>query len=185
MPGKDGEFQSRAQELERLLQSVEQIADPRLRQETTEIVQALLQLHGEALARMLNVAANADADLPSKLADDSLVGGVLLIHGLHPLDLETRVRRALEKVKPYLASHGGHVELLSVNAEGHVHLRLDGSCHGCPSSRVTLQNSIEQEIYTAAPDVVAIEVDGLVEEAQPSSFVPVAINGSAMPAAAS
>lgn len=190
MPGKDGEFQSRAQELETLLQSVEQITDPRLRRQVTDIVQSLLQLHGDALARMLHVAADADADLPRKLADDSLVGGVLLIHGLHPLDLETRVRRALDKVKPYLASHGGHVELISVSSAGQVQLRLDGSCHGCPSSRVTLQNSIEQEIYAAAPDVVSIAVDGLVEEPQPqpAGFVPrdnLAINGSAMSAAAS
>ena len=73
------------------------------------------------------------------------MGGLLLLHGLHPLDLEARVRQALDKVRPYLRSHGGNVELLGVD-EGVVRLRLEGSCHGCPSSAATMRQTIEEAI---------------------------------------
>jgi Fe-S cluster biogenesis protein NfuA/nitrite reductase/ring-hydroxylating ferredoxin subunit len=101
---------------------------------------------------------------------------LLILHGLHPFDLETRVRQALDKVRPYLGSHGGNVELLGVTAEGVVRLRLAGSCHGCPSSQVTLKYAIEEEIYKAAPDLTAIQVEGAVDNqpVRPPDFVPVA-----------
>jgi Fe-S cluster biogenesis protein NfuA len=82
---------------------------------------------------------------------------------LHPLDLETRVRGALESVKPRLGQHGGSVELIGVTPEGGIKLRLEGNCHGCPSSRVTLKSSIEEAIYAAAPDVTGMEVEGAVD----------------------
>jgi Fe-S cluster biogenesis protein NfuA/nitrite reductase/ring-hydroxylating ferredoxin subunit len=70
------------------------------------------------------------------------------------------VRGALEKCRPYLASHGGNVELVSLEEPGVVRLRMQGSCHGCPSSAVTLKLAIEQAIHEAAPDVTAILVEG-------------------------
>ena len=82
-----------------------------------------------------------------------------MLHGLHPLNVETRIARALDRVRPYLGSHGGDVKLLGVN-EGVVHLRLEGSCHGCPSSTVTMKLAIEKAIEEAAPEVVRIEVEG-------------------------
>jgi Fe-S cluster biogenesis protein NfuA/nitrite reductase/ring-hydroxylating ferredoxin subunit len=87
---------------------------------------------------------------------------VLLLYDLHPVDLETRVRGALEKSRPYLKSHGGNVELAAVE-DTVVRLRMQGSCSGCPSSAVTLKLAIEQAIYEAAPDVSAILVDGQAE----------------------
>ena len=50
-----------------------------------------------------------------QLTGDELVASVLLLHGLHPVDLETRVRGALEKTRPYLKSHGGNVELVGID----------------------------------------------------------------------
>ena len=85
-----------------------------------------------------------------KFGGDELVSNLLLLYGLHPLPLETRVFQALEKVKPQLASHGGDVELLEIS-EGVVRLRLHGSCNGCPSSAETLKLAIEAAIYAAAP----------------------------------
>ena len=91
------------------------------------------------------------------------------------------MQQALEKVRPYLFSHGGNVELLEVTDEGAVSLRLEGSCHGCPSSQITLKYSIEEAIYAAAPDVTAIHVQGTVENqpvaqqpARSASFIPMA-----------
>jgi Fe-S cluster biogenesis protein NfuA len=83
----------------------------------------------------------------------------MLLHGLHPEGLARRVERALEGVRPLLGSHGGDVELLDVDeAVGAVHLRLLGSCDGCPSSASTLQGAVEAAVIAAAPEVVLIEV---------------------------
>ncbi len=60
-----------------------------------------------------------------------MVASMLLLHGLHPDDIETRVRRGIEKVRPYLQSHGGDVELASVR-DGIVRLVLRGSLRQLP-----------------------------------------------------
>ena len=96
--------------------------------------------------------------MATELASDDLVASLLLVHGLHPHDVTTRVHRALEGVRPYLASHDGDVELLAVTGDGAVHLRLLGSCEGCPSSSVTMELAVKDAIAAAAPEVTSIEV---------------------------
>src|SRR5579863_7200154 len=126
-----------------------------------ELLSTVLDLHGEALSRMLDVLGprgDAAADrLLERIAGDDLIKGVLLLHGLHPMDLRTRVEAALESVRPYMRSHGGGVELIGV-AGDIVRIRLEGHCQGCPSSMVTLKLAVEKAIYEAAPDVADIEV---------------------------
>ena len=87
-----------------------------------------------------------------------------MLGGLHPDDVDTRVQRALDQVRPYLGSHAGGVSLSGVDADGVVHLRLEGSCDGCPSSALTVKSAIEDAILVAAPDVVAVEAEGMVDE---------------------
>jgi Fe-S cluster biogenesis protein NfuA/nitrite reductase/ring-hydroxylating ferredoxin subunit len=129
------------------------------------LAQALLELYGEGLERVVDaVAAHDDGRMAAALASDELVAHLLLLHGLHPQPLEERVREALAEVRPYLESHGGDVELLGIEA-GVVRLRMEGSCSGCPSSRVTLKLAIEEAILKSAPDVEAIEADGAAEPA--------------------
>ena len=100
----------------------------------------------------------SDDDVERLVADD-LVGSLLILHGLHPLDLEARVVAALDSVRPYLGSHGGDVEVLGIDEdEGVLHLRMLGSCDGCPSSSVTLQQAVKQAIEEAAPEIVHIDV---------------------------
>jgi Fe-S cluster biogenesis protein NfuA/nitrite reductase/ring-hydroxylating ferredoxin subunit len=147
--------------IEELLDEVEQLADPAARETALELVQALLDLYGEGLAR---VVEHADDGLVANLADDELVGHLLVLHGLHPVSLEARVRGALEQVRPYLESHGGDVELLGVE-DGVARLALQGSCSGCPSSTATLKLAIEDAVHKAAPDVERIEAEGAVEQA--------------------
>ena len=125
-----------------------------------ELVQALLELYGEGLARIL-----AQCD-PVALADDELVAHLMLLHDLHPVPVQTRVLEALEGVRPYLESHGGDVELVSVE-DGVARLRLQGSCSGCPSSTMTLKLAIEDAIYKAAPDVADVQAEGVSEPAGP------------------
>lgn len=165
MPGNPQARQSRDKitRLESLVQDVDRFKDTQAREKTREIVQALMDLHGGALEAILQrIAATGDSGLRliDELAEDEMISGLLLLYGLHPLDLESRVRQALEKCRSYLHSHGGNVELLSVSDEGVVRLRLEGSCHGCPSSALTLKSTIEEAIYEKAPDATAIEVEG-------------------------
>jgi Fe-S cluster biogenesis protein NfuA len=148
------------EQIEVLLREVDQFSDPAAQASTRRIIQAILDLHGIALERMLEHLTAAGDDglkMIDSLAKDELVESLLLLYGLHPLDIETRVRRALDKIRPSLRTHGGSVELLSVT-DGVVRLRLEGSCHGCPSSAATLKLSIEQAIYDQAPEITAIEV---------------------------
>jgi Fe-S cluster biogenesis protein NfuA len=141
----DGEVRELVARVESLLEQL----DPN----ATETVQALVELYGEALARFV---AGADP------VEDELLSHLLLVHDLHPVDVETRVRQALENVRPYLGSHGGDVELLGVS-DGVAQLRLGGTCNGCPSSTVTLRNAIEEAIMRAAPDLQRIEAEGVAE----------------------
>jgi len=132
-----------------------------------ECVEALVQLYGEALARVMARAASAGLD--ASLADDELVSHLLLVHGLHPETVETRVARALDEVRPYLVSHGGGVELLAVR-DGVAHLRLQGSCHGCPSSSATMRAAIEEAVRRAAPDLDGVDAEGV--DAAPARDLP-------------
>jgi len=144
----DAEARERVSRIETMLEDADDAA--------TELVADLLELYGEGLGRMLDCRCDTEA-----MARDELVSHLLLLHGLHPVPLEERVRGALDEVRPYLDAHGGDVELLGVE-DGVVHLRLEGSCKGCPSSQVTLKSAIEEAIHKTAPDVEVIEADGAV-----------------------
>jgi Fe-S cluster biogenesis protein NfuA len=156
------EFQARLARLDALIRDAERL-DPAARTCVQGMMQAVLDLHGAALEQLLGhleQAGEPGRAILDACAQDEVVSGLLLLHGLHPLDLEARVWQALEGVRPYLRSHGGNVELLGVR-DGLVRLRLHGSCDGCPSSAVTMRQTIEEAIYTKAPDVTGVEVEGL------------------------
>jgi Fe-S cluster biogenesis protein NfuA len=163
MEPRSPQFQKELGRIEELINALNGAADSAVAAQARELVQALLELHATTLERALEIVHENDFTLVDKLADDPLVSNLLILHGLHPLDLEARVRGALEKVKPRLGVHGGSVEVIGVTPEGGIKLRLEGNCHGCPSSRITLKSSIEEAIYAAAPDVTGLEVEGAVD----------------------
>jgi Fe-S cluster biogenesis protein NfuA/nitrite reductase/ring-hydroxylating ferredoxin subunit len=164
----DGAVRERVARVDALLADVEGAIGAVPVDTAVELVQSLLDLYGEGLARVVGHVAAADEDgvLARAFAEDELVSHLLLLHGLHPVPLEARVRGALAEVRPYLESHGGDVELLGVE-EGVVRLALRGSCDGCASSTATLKLAIEEAIQRAAPDVEAVVADGAVEAPAP------------------
>jgi Fe-S cluster biogenesis protein NfuA/nitrite reductase/ring-hydroxylating ferredoxin subunit len=104
------------------------------------------------------------------------VASLLLVHGLHPHDVQTRVRAALDSVRPYLGSHGGDVELMGIefpgahgpaDGAGVVRLQLTGSCRSCPSSSVTLELAVEGAVLAAAPEISSIEVVAAQPDSEP------------------
>jgi Fe-S cluster biogenesis protein NfuA len=144
--------------IEALVEKIEAHPDPAVRETSRQLVQQVLTVHGAALGRVLELAREEGSDsLLERLTRDPKVEPLLLLHGLHPKALESRVERALDKVRPYLHSHGGSLELLAVEG-GRVRLRLQGACTGCPSSTETLKGAIEEAVLDAAPDVAGIEV---------------------------
>lgn len=173
------DFQQRVRKIEELVHGLEKINDPTAQAYTRELVQSLLELHGTGLERMLDVTYTtggaAGAVIIENLAQDNLVSALLLLHGLHPHTLEERVLKALDTVRPYMKSHGGNVEFLGVTDDGVVKLKLEGSCHSCPSSRVTLKYAVEEAIALTAPDVTAIEAEGAADALSAiPNFVPIA-----------
>ena len=168
----DRSFESKIARIEELIHEIETTADPNLKAVAVDLVDSLISLHGAGLSRTLELVAEKQngQSIIDELGTDDLVSNLLILHGLHPLRLQDRVQQALAKVGPYLASHGGSVELLEITDEAVVRLRLQGSCKTCPSSTMTLKLAIEEAIHEAAPDVTAVEAEGLVP-APASSFV--------------
>ena len=165
---EDGEVRELVARVEGLLEEVESLPGPAARA-TADVVGALLEMYGEGLARIVGLAAEREADgLVEALTGDELVSHLLLLHDLHPVSVEARVRGALEDVRPYLDSHGGDVELVAVE-DGVVRLRLAGSCDGCPSSAMTLKLAIEEAVLKAAPEVERVEADGAAPEPEPGN----------------
>jgi Fe-S cluster biogenesis protein NfuA len=170
------ESQQLIQRIDELTRKVETMSDPEARADAVELLQSLMEFHGAGLERMLEIVARVGAAGESIINDyarDELVGGMLLLYGLHPLELETRVRQALDAVRPSLASHGGDVELLAVE-DGVIRLRLLSSSnggHGCPSTATTLKQTIEAAVYDAAPDMVALEVEAPDDQTAPAGLV--------------
>ena len=147
-----------------LLGSLDEIADPVAQARVQELVGTVLELYGAGLERILGVIADAGEGaihIRNALLDDGIVASLLLIHGLYPVPLEERIAEAVESVRPFLASHGGGVEILSVE-DGVARLRLQGSCNGCPASASTLEHALKEAIDEAAPDLLALEVEGAV-----------------------
>jgi Fe-S cluster biogenesis protein NfuA/nitrite reductase/ring-hydroxylating ferredoxin subunit len=128
-----------------------------------QLVREVVGLYGAGLERIMQLAqvSGPGPALAERLATDDLVASLLLVHGLHPHDVHRRVSDALDRVRPYLGSHGGDVDLLEIadGPEGAVVLlAFKGSCKSCPSSAVTLELAVEDAVRAAAPEISSIEV---------------------------
>jgi len=146
--------------IEELIRALEALSDTRAREQAKELVQVVLDLHGAGLARLIELTTTTGAagqTLLDAFADDDQVRSLLLLHGLHPRDLESRVERAVEKMHPFLGTHGLRLELLQ-SGEELVRLKLHGNWQDKKLSAKTLKRDIE-----AAPDAARVEVEGLAE----------------------
>lgn len=70
--------------------------------------------------------------------------------------LKEKVEAVLSKVKPLLQRDGGDVELVDVQPDGVVKVRLTGACSGCPMSTLTLKNAIEETIKKEIPEIKSV-----------------------------
>jgi Fe-S cluster biogenesis protein NfuA len=67
--------------------------------------------------------------------------------------IKERVLKALERVRPYLQSDGGDIELIDITEDYTVKVRLKGACHGCPYSMQTLKAGVEQALMKEVPEI--------------------------------
>ncbi|MET8779256.1 NifU family protein [Nocardia sp. NPDC004654] len=149
----DDRWRGAGERIETLLES-SSVGGVAARERAEELVREVADLYGAGLERIVGMLDDAALE---RLAGDDLIASLLLVHGLHPHDVATRVRTALDSVRPYLGSHGGDVSLIEIE-DGIVRLELAGSCRTCPSSSVTLELAVEDAVRAAAPEIEAIEV---------------------------
>ncbi|GIJ54830.1 NifU family protein [Virgisporangium aurantiacum] len=129
------------------------------RERAEELVRLVTDLYGAGLERLLEIlhdAGRLDAGVLAQIADDDVVASLLLVHGLHPYDLPTRVERGLAAVRPELRAQGVDVELVAVDDDA-VRLRLVGSVGGC--SVAALRRAVEEAVDAVAPDAAAVRVE--------------------------
>jgi Fe-S cluster biogenesis protein NfuA/nitrite reductase/ring-hydroxylating ferredoxin subunit len=175
--GRREELLERVQELQEALESA---GDPVPRDLVEELISSVVRMYGAGLERVVGILHGAGATgegIAATLGDDPLVATLLLIHDLHPVPLFVRVQAALDSVRPYMESHGGNVELLSLD-DGVARIHLRGSCSDCAASSVTLELAIKQALEEAAPDLLGLEVGGVTPQTMDGIGLPM-VTGSA------
>lgn len=174
---QDTALQKQIQRIGEMVEQLEATADPHARAMAKELVESLMALHGAALERILefaSAAGEAGDAIVRKCGRDELVSSLLVLYGLHPEDLRSRVTSALEKSRAFLESHAANVELVSIRDDGTVTLRLQVKSNGCGSSAASVKSTLEAAIQNAAPDATSIIVEETGAALTRSGFVSVA-----------
>jgi Fe-S cluster biogenesis protein NfuA len=136
-----------------------------------EAVQALAEVYGTALARVIDSASDAPQVLQA-FDSDELLRHLMVLHDVHPHPVEERVRAALDRVRPYLHSHGGDVELVEI-ANGTARVMLTGHCDGCTSSAATMQTAIQEAVLAVAPELHRVEAEPATAPPHPAPVISV------------
>lgn len=158
VPSAGADLRSTGDQIESLLASFASSGRP-TQERAEDLVRLVAELYGAGLERLLDLAHDAGALTPGlleQLAQDELVASLLLVHGLHPYDLETRVRRALDGLRPELGAQGISVELAGIDDANTVLLRLTGA-KGCGAAAFV--DSVTSAVESAAPDATTVECE--------------------------
>ena len=172
----DKDFQGKVQRIGKLVAGLDDITDTEARASAKNLVQLILDLHAAGLEQVMEiVATNGDPGqhIIDDLGCDPLVSSLLVLYGLHPLDLETRVAQAVKRVQQRVRKGGGELELLGMDGAT-VRLRLQVTGHACGSTGKTLKAMVEDALYEDAPDIETLLIEGLEEQSGSSGFVPIA-----------
>lgn len=150
--------------LEELIRALDTHPDPFAKETARELLALVLDLHGIGLAKLMGIVTTADGGtaILARLVEDKQVQAMLLLHGLHPDDFETRVRRAVDRLRSHIGVHGLRLDVVEI-ASGIVRLRLHGSGAATIKAPLlwTLPGEIEDAVVEAAPDAKKILIDGL------------------------
>lgn len=164
------QFHERMQRVEELITAIQEHANPVVRASAVELVRALLDVHRAGIADMLEQISRQGEpgqSILNQLLQNDLVSRLLLLHGLHPVELATRLQAALEQSRPRLRVFGAEAELTQATHEV-VTLSVRGGSDD-------VHRLLEQAILAAAPDVLRIEfVDA---DAASSKLLPLPVLG--------
>ena len=168
---EENKLRERVQRIADLVRRLDTATDAAVRVQVQQLLQAVMDLHGEAFERILerlrSTGVAGEALLDSMVADP-VVASVLVLHGVHPVEFETRVRTAIEKAQSALRLHGAIAELGGAR-DGDVKIRIRGVSDAATARSV--KSLLEEELYAAAPDAVSVDFLGLEKFASPD-FVP-------------
>ncbi|MCX2969195.1 MULTISPECIES: hypothetical protein [Streptomyces] len=184
---------------EELLGGLDALPDSAAAARARETVEALVGLYGDCLARVLRHAAAADdagaggagaddagadgagggvaarasagASLVRRLADDELVGHLLLVHDLHPDPPDVRARRALDGLAEHLRGLGLELEVARLTGVA-AHVRLTGATKGCSPPPVPPERTVRDALAGAAPELADVRVERATDAA-PATVIPV------------
>jgi Fe-S cluster biogenesis protein NfuA len=168
----DKDLLQQLQKVGELVHDLDTIADPSSRAAAKQLVQLLMDLHGSGLERILGIvfqSGEQGAHIIDELGQDSLVSSLLILYGLHPDPLQTRVERKLDQIRSKLFKQGAEAHLVSVNG-GDIRIRISLNGHTCGSTGRTVQAAVEEALYEAAPDLTSLTIEGL-EQPAASGFV--------------
>ena len=174
---RQDEFQQQAKSIEALVTKLENAADPAVRNAGRDLVQALMELHGAGLERLLEIVrevGDPGRTIIDQFSRDELVRSVLLLYGLHPQDLRTRVVQALESTRAFFKSHGGEAELISIDDAGVVTVHFRAKSGSCGSTASSLRSTLEAAIQDTAPDASSIVIKDTSPPSSGSAFVALA-----------
>jgi hypothetical protein len=149
--------------IEAAVQRLESLSDRETREAALGLAQSIMDLHRSALTRMLELLSDEQGGqaLIDRLAADPQISGVLLLHDVHPVGFEARVREAL--ADPLFHARGANAELVSIE-DGVVRVRIQGG--------QALQSAVEAAVWDAAPDAADVVVEGARGEKHANGFVP-------------
>jgi len=165
----NSEFQAQTQRVEKMVQRVDALPDNQARATALELLQSVMDLHGAAMSRIVELLSEGEAHHASlaKLAADPLMCGLFVLYGIHPWTLEERITGAFEKLRPQLQKEGGDVQLLGIS-DATVRAKIQTRAHALAGSPEKMRNAVEQAVLEAAPEVVRVIVEGVA----PAGFVP-------------
>ena len=152
--------------IEALITALDNLPDPAAREPARALLELVLEIHAMGLANMIASIAASDggAALLRRLAEDEAIRGILLLHGLHPETVETRVGQAVAVLRPQLAAFGLGIKLDPVQRQAGARAGVaDWRGAGAGQMRRRGGDKIEAAIVEAAPDLETLEISGLDE----------------------
>ena len=184
--GNEKIMQSQIQRIGEIVEFLERTADPITRSTGKELLECVMAMHGAALERILELTSEtgeAGEGIIRKFGRDEVVSSVLLLYGLHPESLRTRVTAALEKSHRLLEQHAAHAELVSVTDDGAIAIRLEVKAGGCGGASV--KSELQAAIQDAAPDASSVGIEEYGASLARSGFVSISQLESTRPLATS
>jgi Fe-S cluster biogenesis protein NfuA len=153
--GLSPELAASLQRLQELVDLFGQHPDPLVQQRAIDLLKSVDHIHRAGLRRMAELLRISGLEQPALGSPE-----VRLLFDLYDLGEDgdrVRAEALLESIRPYIASHGGRLEVLKAKA-GVVTVRLSGACESCPSSDATIRHVIQRKLSDGLPDFVRVEV---------------------------